>query len=221
MNVQLILSFLAELKLNNNREWFQQNKKRYDAVKTEVELFASKMIEIISAVDDSVQMPLVKDCMFRIYRDVRFGADKSPYKINVGFFIARGGRKSMYPGYYFHFEPGQCMIAGGVYQPQPEILSLLRNEVYFHSAEFRAILEKPSFKNFFAQLDDFDKLKKAPKNFPGDFPDMELLKYRSYIVSKMFTDKEVLSEKYPIRVHEIIRELQPMMKFLNLAISNA
>lgn len=220
MDATLILDFLTQLKLNNNREWFQENKKWYDASKKEVENFVSEMIVTISAIDPALQTPPMKDCMFRIFRDVRFGADKSPYKTNFGAFIARGGRKSSFPGYYFHFEPGESMLAGGVYQPQPETLKLLRNEVYYHSTELKEILEKPSFKNNFNQLGDFDKMKKAPKDFPADFPDVDLLKYRSYIVSQNIPDKIVTSDNYQILILEMVKELQPFMSFLNRAISN-
>lgn len=220
MDATLILNFLSQLTLNNNREWFQENKKWYEAAKKEMESFVETMITTISAIDPSVQTPAMKDCMFRIFRDVRFGADKSPYKTNFGAFIARGGRKSNYPGYYFHFEPGQSMLAAGVYQPQPETLKLLRNEVYYHSPDLKAIMEKPSFGKHFARLDDFDKLKKAPKDFPAGFPDVELLKYRSYIVSQNIPDPLVVSDKYQAQVLELLNELQPFMAFLNRAISN-
>jgi uncharacterized protein (TIGR02453 family) len=220
MNTSNVLDFLAQLKLNNNREWFQENKKWYEASKKEVENFVTGMITTISAIDPSIQAPAMKDCMFRIFRDVRFGADKSPYKTNFGAFIAKGGRKSSYPGYYFHFEPGESMLAGGVYQPEPDTLKLLRNEVYFHSNELKEIMGNPSFKKFFAQLGDFDKMKKAPKDYPADFPDIDLLKYRSYIVSQNIPDKIVTSDDYQKQVLEMIKELQPFMAFLNRAISN-
>ena len=97
---------------------------------------------------------------------------------------------------------------------------LLRNEVYFHSSELKSILEKPSFKNHFNQLGDFDKLKKAPKDFPADFPDIDLLKYRSYIVSENIPDNVAISDNYQKQVLDLVRELQPFMAFLNRAISN-
>jgi uncharacterized protein (TIGR02453 family) len=220
MDASLVLEFLTQLKVNNNREWFQENKKWYEAAKKETEDFVTGMIATISAIDPLLQTPATKDCMFRIFRDVRFGADKSPYKTNFGAFIARGGRKSNFPGYYFHFEPGESMLAGGVYQPQPEILKLLRNEVYFHSSELKSIMEKPSFKAFFPHLGDFDKMKKPPKDFPADFPDVDLLKYRSYIVSQNIADNIVVTGNYQTQVLEMVKELQPFMAFLNRAISN-
>lgn len=220
MDATNVLDFLTQLKLNNNREWFQENKKWYEASKKEVENFVTGMIATISAIDPSVQTPAMKDCMFRIFRDVRFGADKSPYKTNFGAFIARGGRKSSFPGYYFHFEPGQSMLAGGVYQPQPDTLKLLRSEVYYHSPELKEIMGNPSFRKYFGHLGDFDKMKKAPKDYPADFPDIDLLKYRSYIVSQNIPDKIVISDSYQNQVLDMVKELQPFMAFMNRAISN-
>lgn len=220
MDTVLVLDFLKDLKENNNREWFADNKKRYDQAKKEMENFVSKMITAVSQIDPMLQLPAMKDCLFRIFRDVRFGADKSPYKTNFGAFIAHGGRKSSFPGYYFHFEPGESMLAGGVYMPQPETLKLLRNEIYYHSDEFLKIIEKPSFKKHFDKLGDFDKLKKAPKDFPADFAAIDLLKYRSYIVSQNFSDKEVTAAGYSDMLIERITELQPFMAFLNRAIKN-
>ena len=109
MNATLVLDFLTQLKLNNNREWFLENKKHYESAKKEVEFFISNMIGAISSIDPAIQNPAMKDCMFRIFRDVRFGADKSPFKTNFGAFITQGGRKSSLPGYYIHFEPGETL----------------------------------------------------------------------------------------------------------------
>jgi uncharacterized protein (TIGR02453 family) len=212
-------TFLTDLKANNNREWFMANKKAYESAKKEVESFLSGLIPGLAKMDPSVQSPDIKDCMFRIYKDVRFSKDKSPYKTNFGAFIGRGGRKTAYPGYYFHFEPGESMIAGGVYMPQPDILKLVRNEVYFNSAEFRKILEARDFKKYFGKLDEFDKMKKPPKDFPSDFPDIDLLKYRSYIAYVQVKDELVLSADYGLYAMEVAKAMLPLNNFLNRAIS--
>jgi uncharacterized protein (TIGR02453 family) len=220
MEARIIFDFLTQLKLNNNRDWFQANKKTYEAARKEMEAFVSEMIVSISAIDPQLQSPAMKDCVFRIFRDVRFATDKSPYKTNLGAFIAKGGRKSMNPGYYFHFEPGESFVAAGVYMPSPEVLKMLRNEIYYHSSEFKAILSKPSFVKHFKQLDEFDKMKKAPRDFPADFPDIDLLKYRSYIVSCNRTDAQAAAPGYKEELLTIVKELQPFMAFLNRAILN-
>ena len=220
MITQTTLDFLTRLKQNNTREWFQEQKKDYETAKKEVEIFIGELIPAISRIDPLIQSPDVKDCLFRIFKDVRFSKDKSPYKTNFGAFIGRGGRKTIYPGYYIHIEPGESMIAGGVYQPQPDTLKLLRNEVYFNAAEFRGILNSGDFLKYFGSLDEFDKMKKVPREYPADFPEAELLKYRSLIVSQMVPDTKVSSPGYKDYVLEVVKAMQPLNAFLNRAISN-
>jgi uncharacterized protein (TIGR02453 family) len=220
MITKATFEFLTRLKENNTREWFQENKKDYERAKKEVESFIAKLISELSILDPSIQSPDVKDCLFRIYKDVRFSKDKSPYKTNFGAFIGKGGRKTTFPGYYIHMEPGESFIAGGVYQPQPDVLKMMRNEIYFNAQEFRKILESKEFVKYFGKLDEFDKMKKAPREYPADFPDVELLKYRSIIVSQNIPDEKVLSESYDKYVLEVARAMQPLHAFLLRAISN-
>jgi len=217
---QLTFDFLNQLKQNNTREWFLANKTAYENAKREVEKFITGLIPEIAKIDPLIESPDVKDCLFRIFKDVRFSKDKTPYKTNFGAFIGRGGRKTIYPGYYIHIEPGESFIAGGVYQPQPELLKLLRNEVYFNSGEFRKILESKEFTKYFSGLDDFDKMKKPPKDYPADFPEIDLLKYRSFIISCTVTDVKVVSAGYLEYVLEVVKAMQPLNTFLNRAISN-
>jgi len=113
-----VLEFLAHLEGNNNREWFQANKKLYEEAKNEVELSVNAIIPKIAKFDDSIKFVEAKDCLFRIFRDVRFAKDKSPYKINMGAWISRAGRKSSGPGYYLHFQPGGSFLSAGVYMPE-------------------------------------------------------------------------------------------------------
>jgi uncharacterized protein (TIGR02453 family) len=122
-----ILNFISDLKENNNREWFETNKKRYLAVKEKHEIFLDKVIEgIRSSVDPQLGELTGKDCVFRIYRDVRFSPNKEPYKNHIGAYIARGGRKSPRAGYYIHLDPGNCFAGGGIYMPAPDVLKKIR-----------------------------------------------------------------------------------------------
>jgi uncharacterized protein (TIGR02453 family) len=123
-----VLEFLAQLEANNNREWFQQNKKHYDEAKTEVEAFVNAIIPDLAKFDDTLKYVEAKDCIFRIFRDVRFSKDKSPYKTNMGAWVTQAGRKSSGPGYYIHLQPGGSFLAAGVYMPEPAQLKKIRNE---------------------------------------------------------------------------------------------
>src|SRR3989304_4261485 len=124
------LTFLKKLKKNNNREWFNANKHLYDDARYDFEVFVFDLIQNISVFDESVSGLEPKDCLFRIYRDVRFSKDKAPYKQNFGAVIQIGGRKSSKSGYYIHLEPGgKNMLASGIYMPMPDKLSSVRNHV--------------------------------------------------------------------------------------------
>ncbi|MCX6267976.1 MAG: DUF2461 domain-containing protein [Bacteroidetes bacterium] len=211
---KLVLDFLTQLAENNNREWFQQNKKHYDEAKAEVESFVNSIIPGLAKFDDSVKFVEAKDCMFRIFRDVRFGKDKSPYKTNMGAWITRAGRKSPGPGYYLHLQPGESFLAAGVYMPEPDQLKKIRNEIYYNAGEFKAILSEKNLKKYCPGLSEMDKGKMAPRDFPKDFPEIELLKHKHYIVSHPVQDEMVASDHF----HEIVlmafKTMYPLNVFL-------
>ncbi|MEO1049349.1 MAG: DUF2461 domain-containing protein [Bacteroidota bacterium] len=219
MDFKLILDFLAELRENNNREWMEANKPRYKKVKEAFNAVTADVINGIAEVDESLFGVEPKHCVFRINRDIRFSKDKSPYKINMGAFIAEGGRKSEHAGYYFHLQPGdETMIAGGIYMPPAPNLAKIRQEIDYNAAELKKILDEKTFKSHFKQIEG-EKLKRAPKGYPVDHPNIELLKLKSYIVWRKVKDKEMLK---PGALEEIIstfRVIQPFNEYLNVAIS--
>ena len=210
-----VLDFLDDLKLNNNREWFEKNKVRYTAAKTAYEGFLSTLITDLSDIDPSIGSPEVKDSVFRIFRDVRFSADKQPYKTNFGAFIANGGRKSVKAGYYIHLEPGSSMVGGGIYMPQPDVLKKLRQEIYYNSDEFAKLLNNSNFKHYCPGLETFDKLKRPPKDFDPGFPAIDLLMYRSYAVNHDVSDMTVLSGDFRTHVLSACKAMVDFNRFLN------
>ena len=214
----IILPFLEQLQENNNREWFQANKTLYDDAKTEFETIINSLIPAIAKFDDSVKLMTAKDCIFRIFRDVRFAKDKSPYKINFGAFIAKGGRKNHGPGYYFHLQPGESFLSGGVWMPSPDGLKKIRQEIYYNIDEFKSVLNNKDFKKYFSGIDDWDRQKIAPREYPKDFPDIDLLKNRSFTVSHKLSEKIIHSEKlfdYAIGVYKVMK---PYNAFLAKAV---
>ncbi|HNY02520.1 MAG TPA: DUF2461 domain-containing protein [Bacteroidales bacterium] len=215
---QIVLDFLSELKENNTREWFQANKKQYEAAKSEVEQFVNLVIPGIAKFDESLKFVTAKDCMFRIFRDVRFSHDKSPYKINMGAWMSGKGRKSSGPGYYIHFQPGESFLAAGVYMPMPDQLKKIRSEIYYNAAEFKSILADPGVRNYAKELSDYGKSKMAPRDFPRDFPDIDLLKYKHYTLDLPLSDKEVLSTKFHEEVLRVFRAWYPFNTFLHRAL---
>lgn len=212
-----VLEFLRALAANNNREWFQENKQWYNESKEKVLFLTDVLISEIGKFDPEVRGLRPQDCMFRIFRDVRFSKDKRPYKTNFGSFICKGGRKSMNPGYYFHLEPEGCFLAGGIYMPPSEPLRAIRNFMADHADEFLEITSDPDFKKEFPDMFD-DKLKTAPKGFPKDHKYIEVLRYKSFIFSKNFSDKEVQSEHYVEAMVDAYRRLYPVNSFLYSAL---
>ncbi|HPF51500.1 MAG TPA: DUF2461 domain-containing protein [Draconibacterium sp.] len=215
--MEKVLHFLKELSENNNREWFQQNKKWYEESREKVLFLTDVLINEIGKFDHSIKGLQPKDCMFRIFRDVRFSNDKRPYKTNFGSFICSGGRKSMNPGYYFHLEPSGCFVAGGIYMPPAEPLRAIRSYLADHAEEFLEITQDSDFKASFPEMYD-DQLKTAPKGFPKDHEYIDLLKYKSYIFSKTFNDKEVKSKEYLELMVEAFRTVSPLNQFLYTAL---
>ena len=209
-----ILSFLRLLEQNNNREWFHANKGLYDTAKADFEIFINQLIPSIAKFDPSVKFISGKDCIFRIFRDVRFAKNKSPYKTNFGAFICKGGRKSHGPGYYLHVQTGECFLAGGIWMPDPDLLKKIRQEIYYNIKEFKEILEDAKFRKYFKGIDDYDRQKLAPREFPKDFPDMELLKNKSFTVSYQADDKQMESESLEEFALKVYQSLLKYNQFL-------
>jgi uncharacterized protein (TIGR02453 family) len=217
MNTKIVLDFLKQLKQHNDREWFEKNREKYVVARAEYESFINELIPLIKTFDKAIGAITAKECLFRIYRDVRFSNDKSPYKPNFGAFIGRGGRKSSYGGYYVHFEHNGCFLAGGVWMPAPEILKAVRQEIYYNPQEFKKIINNKNFKQSFPEIEG-EKLTRPPKDFPADFPDADLLKYKSYIVSHELSVKILSSDKLTDYVFKVLKLMYPLNKFINRAI---
>jgi uncharacterized protein (TIGR02453 family) len=213
-----VIDFLTQLQSNNNRDWFQKNKKMYEESKREVESFVGSVIPEIAKFDPAIKYVEAKDCMFRIYRDVRFGKDKSPYKTNIGAWITSAGRKSPGPGYYLHIQPGESFLAGGVYMPEPDQLKKIRQEIYYNVEEFKAILAEKGFKKYFKGISEMDKQKLAPRDFPKDFPDIDLLKHKHYTVDHPMTDKQITDEGLRNYLVKCFEAMQPLNRFLKRAL---
>ena len=160
-----------------------------------------------------------KDCVFRIYKDVRFSKDKTPYKTNFGASINPGGKKSVAAGYYLHLEPGSCFIAGGLWMPEPKVLTAIRQEIDYHPDPLLKILKSASFKKYFSGFDDEGKLKTAPKGFDNDHPYLELLKNRHFIVSHPLSDKDLASKNLESIVLSGFKAMYPLMDYLRIVTS--
>ncbi len=219
MHTEDIINFLKELNENNNREWFAQNKSRYEKVKSKFEEISRLLISEISIFDNDIKNVDVKDCVFRIYRDIRFSTDKTPYKTHFGVYIASaGGRKSQRGGYYLHLDPAGSFIAVGVWCPPPNILKALRQSVCDNIDELNEIRNETGFNTYFKTFFEEDKLKNVPAGFPRDFPDAELLKLKHYMVDHKLNDDILNAPNLVSRLGEIARAGYPLNKFLNYTV---
>ncbi|MBA7521281.1 hypothetical protein ES705_13386 [subsurface metagenome] len=210
-------SFLETLTQNNNRKWYHANKSFYNVARQEFEHVTEILLHEVSEFDKDVAGLTPKDCIFRIFRDVRFSADKSPYKTNFGTFLTRGGKKTGFAGYYLHIEPDNSFIAGGIHMPPSPVLKAIRSDIFEHIEEFKEIIQFPELtKNFDGMFGE--QLNNPPRGFPKDFPDIDLLKYKSYGFSKMKTNKEMMHADILEDIIARFRSLFPFILFLNEAI---
>lgn len=214
-----LFQFLRELKQNNHREWFYEHKPVYQIVRKQFEQFVAQTILDIAQFDESIKNIEPKQCIFRINRDIRFSKDKSPYKTNFGAFIAPGGRKGGYPGYYIHLEPENCFLAGGIYMPPPDRLKAIRTEIFENTDQFKEIINHKDFKFHFKEIEGNEMLKTAPKGFPKEFEDIDLLKYKHYTVIKKVPEDLVTSENFADEVTKTFNALYPFNRFINEGIN--
>ena len=215
------LKFLQQLENNNNKPWFEANRKTYETAKTNFLDFNAALIKKMEKIDPALSGLDPKKTTFRINRDVRFSKNKSPYKNNMGTTLNKGGKKMLTSGYYFHMQPGnKSFAAAGSYLPEPELLQNIRQEIDYNFAEFKKILNSASFKKFYTDLDAGDKLKTVPKGYSADNPAIEYLKNKSFTVSKIFTDKEVLSEDFLNTLTAAFKSAYTFIQFLNKPIND-
>ncbi len=216
--METVFTFLKKLESNNNRDWFEKNKPNYLKAKEDFEVFVQEIINGIAKFDKKISPDTkAKDCTFRIYKDVRFSKDKTPYKNNMGASINPGGRKSPVPGYYFHVQPNGSFIAGGVWMPEPDALNAIRQEIDYNSKPLLKILNSASFKKYYKKLDDDDALKTAPKGYDKEHPLIDLLRNRHFIVSHAFTNKQILDKNSAKEIIAGFKAMHPFLEYLREA----
>ena len=206
-------AFLKKIKSNNNREWFTANKSTYLIQHENVTAFAEALLSKMNEHDD-IETPSGKKSLFRIYRDVRFSKDKSPYKTHWSGGFKRA-TKYLRGGYYFHIEPGnKSFIGGGFWGPNKEDILRIREEIATDASEMRSILNDKDFIQTFGELQG-EQLKTAPKGFDKDHPDVDLLRFKQFIFGKNFTDKEVMRDDFVDVANETFKKMRPFFDFMS------
>ncbi|PZU83613.1 MAG: TIGR02453 family protein [Chryseobacterium sp.] len=213
------LNFLSTLEINNNREWFNENKHLYLSAKENVENVVNEIISGVSEFDNSLERLEAKNCIFRIYKDTRFSKDKTPYKTNIGASLVEKGPKTLnHAGYYIHLEPGKSFLAGGVYMTEPKNLKAIRERISAEGDEFLKILNKKTFKDNLELRGD--KLVKVPQGFDKENPMGDYLKFKQFTVFHPLSNEDVLDKNFVKNTVNIFEKIYPFNSFLNEAIAN-
>lgn len=202
------LTFLADLKVNNNRDWFNEHKTTFQKEQKNVKVFYNQIMKHLNQHDEIESLK-----MFRIYRDVRFSKDKTPYKPHfAGHFVRKG--KSLRGGYYLRIRPGESFLAGGFWEPNKEDLFRIRKEFELDASEIRDIIAEEKFQNYFGTLKG-ESLKTAPRGFDKEHPDLDLIKMKQFIVQRYFTDEEVLAPNFLEEIDASYKAMRPYFDFMS------
>ena len=209
-----VLTFIRELANHNNREWFAQHKDDYEGAKALFEQMVQDAILRISTFDKSVEMLQPKDCTYRIYRDIRFSEDKSPYKRHMGAYICARGKQSLHGGYYIHLQPEECLLAGGCYYFPPKLLQLVRHTIIDNIDEYRAIVDSPDFKKYYPIIGE-ERLIGAPKGFKKDNPYLKYIQPKQYDTMYAVPDEFFCSPNWLDNLEKVFRPLKKFLDFIN------
>jgi uncharacterized protein (TIGR02453 family) len=207
-----VFEFLESLKKNNNRQWFLANKSHYEMCHERMIVLASELLNQMNT-HDLIGNLSGKKSLHRIYRDVRFSKDKTPYKKNWSGSFKRANAQKR-GGYYYHLEPGGSFVAGGFWGPNKEDLRLIRDHLSQEGEDYRKVIAQKKFKETFGKVHG-EQLKKSPKGFDADHPDIDLLRYKQFILRYDFADKEVLSLDFPKQASEVFQKMRPYFDLMS------
>ncbi|MEO7532174.1 MAG: DUF2461 domain-containing protein [Sediminibacterium sp.] len=216
------LKFLKDLKKNNTREWFEKNRKLYEAAKEDMAALVDNVIKQLGEKDKGIEPLTAKECMYRINRDVRFSKNKAPYKNNMSASLINGGKKSINAGYYIHIQPGgESFIGGGRYMVEPLELKKIRQEVDYSWEEFSKIIRNKKFIACYGELERGEgmALSREPKGYEKDNPAIEYIKLKSFVATTALTDTDLTSKDLVKKITTALETLQPLLVFLNRALS--
>lgn len=218
MELKDTLKFLNELSSNNTKEWFDVNRKTYQESRSNFLGLIDNIINDIAQFDENLAGVESKKCIFRINRDIRFSKDKTPYKTNFGALMGDLGKKTEGTGYYIHIMPGNSFVGGGIYMPAPEKLAAIRQEIDYNPNGLKQLIESEDFKSTFGDIKG-DALKTAPKGYPKDHPNIELLRLKSFYVVKNYSDQELASKGFYKDAIETYKKAKKFNDYLNHALS--
>ena len=203
-----IFSFFKKLEKNNNREWFEQHKPEFKALETTVKQFGEALKDQLNQHDSIDRFKL-----FRVYRDVRFSKDKTPYKIHFGLTWHRT-KPEYRGGYYLHLKPNDIFLACGFWDPNPADLKRIRQEIDMDGDEYRDIINEPNFKRIWGELQG-DAVKTAPKGYAKDHPNIDLLRYKQHIFMLRYTEEDVAAANFLDRLDTALQAVRPFVDYMS------
>ncbi len=215
---QSTFDFLTGLADNNNREWFNDHKPQYEQARDNVVAFAAELIKELHRFDQSISLDTdPKKCVMRIYRDIRFSKDKTPYKDNFGIGNLRSG--SVHIGYYVQVQPGRNLAGGGYWMPEGDHLKLIRQEIDYNGNDLKKIVDQPEFKKLFGEFRNQEQLKGMPREYDADNENSSLIKLKSFAALHIMTDAEMMGNNLPQKVADVLSHIYPLTTFLKNAIA--
>ena len=203
-----IFSFFKKLEKNNNREWFQQHKPEFKALETTVKQFGEALKDQLNQHDSIDRFKL-----FRVYRDVRFSKDKTPYKTHFGLTWHRT-KPEYRGGYYLHLKPNDIFLACGFWDPNPADLKRIRQEIDMDADEYRDLINEPNFKRIWGELQG-DSVKTAPKGYTKDHPNIDLLRYKQHVFMLRYTEEDVAAANFLDRLDTALQAVRPFVDYMS------
>ena len=207
-----IFSFFKKLEKNNNREWFEQHKPEFKALETTVKQFGKALKDQLNQHDSIDRFKL-----FRVYRDVRFSKDKTPYKIHFGLTWHRT-KPEYRSGYYLHLKPNDIFLACGFWDPNPADLKRIRQEIDMDADEYRDIINEPNFKRIWGDLQG-DAVKTAPKGYAKDHPNIDLLRHKQHIFMVRYTEEDVAAADFLDRLDTALQAVRPFVDYMSAVLT--
>lgn len=214
--ISRMLDFLTALKVNNDRQWFGVHKEEYNDIRRQCLEEVGVLIAEIERFDPHLAGVAPEQCVYRIYRDIRFSADKSPYKTHFGVVLGHGGKKCKEVAYYLHIDPDGCAFFSGVWFPEMPVLRFLRRNIYDNLDEFLEIIDSPAFKSEYPGLIG-ESLKTLPKGYPKDCPRLEIFKMKEFLVQKKYKKSLFAAGNWQKQVAKDAQLAKPFNDFLNYA----
>lgn len=217
------LTFLKNLKKNNNREWFEKNRAAYEAAKEDMARLVDDVIRQFGKKEEGIAPLTAKECVYRINRDVRFSKNKAPYKNNMAASLIKGGKKAANAGYYIHIQPGgESFIGGGRYMVEPLELKKIRQEIDYSWEEFEKIIGNKKFRSTYGELERGEgmALSREPKGYEKDNPAIEYIKLKSFVATTSLADADLTGKDLVKKITAAFETLQPLIRFLNRALED-